>query len=400
MTPAHPRFDPSAAPLADPPIQWGRVVIFLGVIFLYWSSMYVYVPILPVYARELGASLTIVGLLVGAYGFSQMILRLPLGIFSDRTGQRRIFLSAGFIAAGLGALGLGLAPTVEWMIVARGIVGVAAATWVTSTVLFTAYFPPRQVARAVGILSFSAGMSSLISTTVGGQVAEWVGPQMTFLSGTAIALIGFVLTFFVVEHRGATRAPPTGAAIVATMTVPTLLLVSITASLSQYAAWAATYAFVPIQAALLGASRADLGILTGVSLALQTIAALWIAILGNRVAPRTLILAGLALMAASIAVVPAIGDLTLLIVCQAIGGAGRGFAQTSLMSEAVRAVDPERRATAMGVFQAVYAVGMFVGPATAGVLGDVLDLGGAFHASAAIVALGIPLSLAAARLRA
>ncbi len=400
MTATHPRLDSSGAPSVDPPIQWGRVAVFLGVIFLYWSSMYVYVPILPVYARELGASLTIVGLLVGAYGFSQMILRLPLGIFSDRTGQRRIFLSIGFVAAGLGALGLGLAPTAEWMVVARGIVGVAAATWVTSTVLFTAYFPPRQVARAVGILSFSAGMSSLISTTVGGQVAEWVGPEMTFFSGTAIAFVGFVLTFFVVEHRGPTRAPPTGAAIVAAMTVPTLLLVSITASLSQYAAWAATYAFVPIQAALLGASRADLGILTGVSLAFQTIAALWIAIAGHRLAARTLILGGLALMAASIAVVPALGDLTSLIVSQAIGGAGRGFAQTSLMSEAVRAVDPERRATAMGVFQAVYAVGMFVGPATAGILGDALGLSGAFYASAAIVALGIPLSLAAARLRA
>jgi predicted MFS family arabinose efflux permease len=44
------------------------------------------------------------------------------------------------------------------------------------------------------------------------------------------------------------------------------------------------------------------------------------------------------------------------------------------MGLAIRRVVPEQRSTAMGIHQAVYAVGMFAGPWCAGLLADLMGL--------------------------
>jgi Arabinose efflux permease len=49
-------------------------------------------PLLPFYAEHLGASPTVVGLLISAYAFCQLIAGPLLGRLSDRTGRRPLLL--------------------------------------------------------------------------------------------------------------------------------------------------------------------------------------------------------------------------------------------------------------------------------------------------------------------
>ena len=74
------------------------VVLFCVGTFFFWSSLYVYVPVLSVYARSKGASLTLAGLVVSAYGLTQLLTRIPIGFFSDVLGQRKPFVLVGFVA--------------------------------------------------------------------------------------------------------------------------------------------------------------------------------------------------------------------------------------------------------------------------------------------------------------
>ena len=104
-----------------------RSAAFLALVtFFFWASLYVYVPILAVYAQSLGASLSMVGLVVGAYGISQLLLRIPLGIQSDRHGRRLPYVAVALLVAAAGALGLALAPDPWTLFLARGLTGVAA----------------------------------------------------------------------------------------------------------------------------------------------------------------------------------------------------------------------------------------------------------------------------------
>jgi MFS family permease len=64
------------------------------------------------------------------------------------------------------------------------------------------------------------------------------------------------------------------------------------------------------------------------------------------------------------------------------------------MGLSIQKVAAEDKATAMGVFQAVYALGMFIGPASAGVIAQILGLDGRIFLSAAVGVLSAAILVA------
>lgn len=376
----------------------GRAIVLFAVATLfYWSSLYVYVPILPVYAQSLGASLVVVGLVVAAYGFSQLILRIPIGLASDRLGRRKPFCVAGLLFASAGCVVLLLAPGPLFLIVGRAIVGISAASWVTITVMFSEWFSARQVAGAMALLTFLSGLAQMTSMSIGGRLADVFGWHSPFLVGGLLGVIGALILAAVPEQRPSTDSIPSWTRMIQVGTEPWLLRVSLIGALLQFYFWATTYAFVPVYAHDLGATRTALGLLTSGALVPYTLAALavsrWV---GRWGAVRTATL-GLVLCALSAAAVPAIHQLLLLGLLQAVGGLGRGLSMPVLLGLSIESVDPSEKATAMGVFQAVYAVGMFLGPASAGLIATWLGLTAAFLIAATICLVGAGLLLAERR---
>ena len=137
----------------------GRLLFFS--VFLFWFSVYTYPSFLSTYAVDgLGAAKVMAGMIVGSYGLTQMVLRIPLGIASDLLKKRKLFVMIGFglsIAAssGLSAVALcaGDGNVPEWLAAAallfRGISGMTAATWVNFTVLYSSSYQGDQVAAAM-----------------------------------------------------------------------------------------------------------------------------------------------------------------------------------------------------------------------------------------------------------
>ena len=345
--------------------------------FLYWGALYVYSPILSVYAQSLGASFTTVGMVVGAYGFVQMWLRIPLGIWSDRLGRRLPFLYAGHFFNLVGCLGLAMAPTPMFLVVFRGVLGISAATWVAFTVLFASYFPPDQSPKAMGVVTAVNGISLIVVNGLGGQIAQMWGMGATFYVGAVLAAMGLIATVPIKEHR-TTRQPPTFRQISRIMTHPALMIIAIITALNHYSFWATTFGFVPVHAANLGASKLVLGIIGVAALVPYTLTAPMNHHFAARFGDNRAVFIGLLVMAVTMLVVPLIHNIPLLAVSQGVSGFGRGLVYPLLMGLSIREISGEDRATAMGVFQAVYAIGMFLGPMTAGAVADAVGLSGAF----------------------
>lgn len=137
-------------------------------IALFWGSLYIYYPILAPYAKALGADLAQVGLIVGSYGLTQAILRVPLGLFADWRGVRRPIVVLGCAVSLAGAVGLALARTPWQVFWSRGCTGVAAATWVASSVMLAGYFPPRRAVRATSLAVFLTAAGQVFGTSAGG----------------------------------------------------------------------------------------------------------------------------------------------------------------------------------------------------------------------------------------
>jgi len=370
------------------------IALFCLGTFLFWAALYVYVPILSAYARHLGASLSLAGLVVGAYGLTQLILRIPLGALSDRWGRRKPFIVLGQALAVLGTLGLALSPNPWGLVASRAMLGVAASTWVTSTILFSSYFPPRQVTRAMGLVSVLSSSAQLAVSPAGGKMAEEWGWQAPFWAGVGLAVMGTACMAGIWEHPQARGASVSLRHIGRVGTTPLLFVVSIACAFSIYTVFTTAYSFTPIYALELGATKAQLGLLTTFNLLPSIIGSLSVAGLADHLEERKAAATGLALLAGATLATPFIHSFQVLAASQALAGFGRGLNYPVLMGLSVRAVPREDQATAMGIFQATYAIGMFVGPSFSGMIADALGLKGMFLSAGAVCIVGMLVALA------
>ncbi|MFO7154073.1 MAG: MFS transporter [Caldicoprobacter oshimai] len=352
-----------------------RIPLFCIATSLYWFSMYSYVPILSPYAKSLGASYKMIGLIVGSYGFTQMLLRIPLGILSDKMGNRKFFIIMGITASLISAVGMWLFKAPFWLLWFRSLAGVAASAWVAYTVLFSSYFAQQNAPKAVGIINSFTTIGQMSATLIGGYAAQHFGQASTFTVAAFGGLIGLLLSLFIVENKNVDRQPLTVSQLLSVSRDCKLLLVSGLAILVQFITFATTYGFTPVAAKNIGASDAQLGLLATFS-ALPAVfaSAASGSFFAKRYGEKEVIAMGFVIISAACAAIPFIKNIYLLYISQAIGGIGRGLVYPLLMALSIKSVEDSKRATAMGFFQAIYAIGMFLGPAFTGLISDMLGL--------------------------
>jgi MFS family permease len=360
-------------------------------IFLFWISLYVYVPVLPVYAEKVkGAPYQVVGLIIASYGFTQLLLRIPFGYGSDRSRRRKIFVVFGLLLSIASGLGLAAAAGPALLIVFRGLSGVAAATWAISTVWFASFFPPEAAVKAAGRASFLAGLGQVLATASGGSLAQSYGWQAPFLVAAAIAGVGLLPLLLVGETREVKEAFTAPGSLRQTLSDRTLLVVSLAAAAGQFVTFSTTFGFIPIYASDLGASQAQVGWLTSAAQGAYVITSLGVGFLAASRSEKNLALAGLAAIGAASFWAPAIHSVPLLFANRILHGLGNGLSYPVLMGLAIKGVPGERRALAMGAFQAIYALGMFAGPTLSGFMARASGVPSVFLSSGVLILLSLP----------
>ncbi len=374
------------------------VILFCFVNFFYWMANYLFQPILSVYTRSLGADLAMVGTIVAAYGLPQLIVRIPLGVAFDITKKKKLFLALGIGATAIGALGLGLAPNFALLFLARVITGIGAAYWVVITVYFIAYYPPGGVRRAISTINFVQGLGVVCATLSGGFIAESYGYKPTFWIAAGLGVLAIFILLFtrqpVIPRQEGLSRQNFGSVIRA----PLLIVTSVMGLLLQFANWSGLFGFTPVYAAQIGASKAELGLITMLATGASAVMALAVPrMLKGMGASITLIL-GAIFLAVTVAVVPWINSVPILEAVMTVNGLARGVLTTTFMMLTVQSASPGQRATAMGIYQATYALGMFLGPEVSGFVADSFGLATVFYLSAILsISIGVVSGLPAVR---
>tara|TARA_B100001123_G_scaffold184963_1_gene211748 strand:+ start:5416 stop:6633 length:1218 start_codon:yes stop_codon:yes gene_type:complete len=354
-----------------PPPRYARPT-FLLTTSLYWICLYLYVPILAPYAEYQGGSLALVGLVVSAYGLAQLLLRIPVGLFSDRLGRRKPFLALGFTASIVACIWFVYAPTPWSMVGARFVSGISACAWVAFTVLFSSYFPSSHTTRAMGYITFCNTLSVMGATFLGGQIAESFGWLAPFWASAGVGVLG-LLSLNAIYERPSDKSStqPSIGRLLSVLKFPELILASIVAALGQYTTFATIFGFVPNYAVSIGATKAQLGILSMVGMLTSSLAILVSSsYIVPRLGPRVTVFLSFFAITLGTFVLPFIQSVTILYASQVLAGMGRGASYPILMGLAIARLPDGDKATAMGFFQATYAIGMFAGPVCAGLIGS------------------------------
>ncbi len=368
----------------------GRRFILGASICLHWFSLFTYMPLLPTYARDIGATYEMIGVIVGAYGFTQMALRLPLGIVSDRLNKRLIFLQAGAALCFVSALGIWLMRDVVALLVFRMLAGVAATVWVVQSVMYASYYPPAEAAKAMGLVTAVVNGGEMVAMLIGGLVAEVWGQEQVFLLAAVMGLVTVACNLAIREPADLRPGTPFRLADAAAIARDRgLVLASVLGLILQVMSYATAFGFVPLVAKNLGASFTEIGLLPTVYM-LPGIGAsvLGVTVLLRLCGQRALMAVSMAMMAVSCLAVPFVTGLAALFALQVIGGFGRGLIFPLLLGLSIGSVAADRKATAMGFFQAAYGMGMFLGPLIAGKLSQAAGLDWGFWAAGLIGVVG------------
>ncbi|MCC3371780.1 MFS transporter [Cohnella sp. REN36] len=372
-----------------------RHLIFAAATLMYWMTMYIYVPILTPFLEDRGLSMGMIGLIVGSYGLTQMLIRFPLGMFSDRLQRRKPFLFVGMLA-GLGSCVLFLTAG-GWAgpLAGRLVAGICASVWVAFSVLYASYFAPDQSTKAMGTLSFLTVIGQLTGMTASGYLASQGGWNAAFWTGIGVAAVGAALTLFVHEPRAipnqsaGSADEPRRSWKEMLRHSPLLIEVSVLSIMAHCILFITMFGFTPLQAVKLGASEGQLTWLVIAFMVPHALVSLWN---GRYIAPRfgerSVIVAGFLTAAVCTAAIPFSGSLTGLIVTQAFNGIGQALYFPLLLGLAIRDIPTRERATAMGFYQSMYSIGMFAGPYLAGWLNGQGGLRAGFGFGAAIGLLG------------
>lgn len=347
--------------------------LYVLVTFLYWMSLYLYIPTLPTYAQSKSESLALVGTILAQYGLWQAITRLPIGIAADWLGRRKPFIVVGLLLSGVGAYVMGTASGASDLLLGRAITGLAASTWVPLTVIFSSLFPADEAVRATSLLTVVGSVGRVTATSVTGTLNEWGGYSLAFFLAMGVAGLG-VVTLLPAHETVRPPRPPSLRGTGRLITRRDVLLPALLSAVSQYATWAVPFGFLPILARQLGASDVAQSGLVSLHIGLVTLGGLLAATLSNRFGARRLVYAGFVTLSAGIAGAALAPVLPLAFVAQFFLGLGMGVSYPVLMGMSIRNVDDAERTTAMGLHQAVYAAGMFAGPWLSGILADAIGL--------------------------
>ncbi|MCK5586063.1 MFS transporter, partial [Candidatus Bipolaricaulota bacterium] len=143
------------------------VLLVLSVLF-YWIGLYLYVPTLPTYIQTRTDSLASVGIVLSMYGLLMGVLRLPVGIASDRLGRRKPFIVVGMALVGIGAWAMGSSRSMQGLVWGRVLTGVAATTWVPMVVLFSGRFAASEAVRVTAVLTLVLNVGRILATSLTG----------------------------------------------------------------------------------------------------------------------------------------------------------------------------------------------------------------------------------------
>lgn len=167
-----------------------RASVMLALLFASrMLGLFLLTPVFAVAALSIpgGDNATKVGLALGAYGLTQAVLQIPLGMASDRWGRRPVIV-AGMVLFIVGGVICALASDINWIIAGRivqglGAVSAAITAWVADATR------PEVRTRAMAMVGGSIGLSFAVSLVLSPLLVGQFGLSGLFW---AISLLGFV----------------------------------------------------------------------------------------------------------------------------------------------------------------------------------------------------------------
>ena len=153
-------------------------------------------PLLPVYASDLGASGLYIGFIFGSFSLSRTLFLPYFGRLSDRKGRKKLIIG-GLLAYAFVSIAFIYATNVEILVGIRFIQGIASSMMMPVIQAYVGDITPQgREGFTMGIFNMSIFFGLSIGPIIGGGIKDYLGLKASFLSMAVLSLIGFLLSLF------------------------------------------------------------------------------------------------------------------------------------------------------------------------------------------------------------
>lgn len=160
---------------------------------LFWTSLTLLLPTLPIYIEDLGGTAQQVGWVMGSFAIGLLLSRTGLGYLADRR-SRKIVILIGTAVVGLSPLGYFTIHTILPLAAVRAFHGISVAAFTTGySALVVDLSPVKQRGELIGYMSLVVPVGMAIGPALGGFLQESVGNGPLFLLSSALGGLAFLL---------------------------------------------------------------------------------------------------------------------------------------------------------------------------------------------------------------
>lgn len=335
-------------------------------IVLFWFAQYVYIPYQTPYLTLIQTSTAFIGIIIGTYGISQMLLRLPVGLLADYRNKHKVLMILGAFSSGIASLFRIVLNNGTGFFIANLFSGLASAMWISFMISYMNFYPKDQQAKATSSITVINNLGMLLGFITSTLLYDHIGMQMICLLSTLAGLISGVCLLFLPKEK----TQPTTKTIPGLLKVCTqknLIVFSLLALVQQGVQMTTTMSFTTQIIKDLGASSSLVGLssitymLSAVFFARFASSDFCMKIGVGKWIPFTFMTTALYCI-----LVPLSPSIFMIFILQILPGMSTGILLSYLTSEAMKYVPQASKSTAMGFFQAVYALGMSTFPMICG----------------------------------
>jgi multidrug resistance protein len=346
-------------------------------IFIDFAGFGIVLPLLPFWAERLGAGPVGVGLVLTMYALAQFLFTPVLGTLSDRYGRRLVILASLVIQALAFALSA-LAGSLPILLAARFIGGLGASNIGSAQAVVSDVTPVEKRAQGMGLIGAAIGLGFVVGPALGGVLAP-LGPAVPFWIAMIVALANALLVLrFLPEtrHMGVRRASVPfarsgrGAVFISwgrvlrNPAVARLVVINLFFTI----AFTAMETVFPLftQHSFGWTARQNGYIFTYAGIVIVLMQGGMIGQLVRRWGERSLLMAGLVMLAAGLALLSRSASLALLLVALGIVSLSDGAVTPMVSALLSFASPPDAQGEMLGLAQGVAGLGRVIGPLAAG----------------------------------
>lgn len=352
--------------------------------FAYFVAVGIITPTLPRYVEgPLGNGNLAVGITVGSFAITAVLLRPFVGGVSDRRGRKVLIVGGGFVV-GVSIAGYALANSLAPLLIARLFTGVGeAAFYVGAATVINDIAPNERRGEALSYFSLALFGGLAVGPVLGETVLDAAGFDWVWAAAGTSATFAGLIGLFVGETR------PEGAGKTKVRIIHRGALLPGTVLGTNIWGLATFSAFIPLYALQLGmsGSRYVFAVNSAIILSIR----LFGAKLPDKLGPRRSSQLALWGVAIGFLLIALWNDPVGLFVGTAFYSVGHALLFPALMTMAINRAPVAERGAVIGTFTSFFDLSFGIGAASAGAIASLVGYNGAFGIASVVAGGGLVL---------